>query len=306
VSDSPTDFYHQKTDAELQFFVENPTFYHPSLIEAVQRELRRRGVASAAPTPMTEPVAPIVATPLAAPPVQPAHPPQYEPEDTASSGPKRGAIALGIGAALVFSLGIFYFLQHKEQPAPVAKVAAPAKPKAPPKLVEVPTSVIPNYDAAVTQCIAQQLQRVPAAERATAASKENLLRQYRELVKRFWAAETQTEYLTSQAHEGKAGPMFADQALVVRQTWQAWNKAAMYTYEFGPAMQKQFDRMQSIAGSQQHILEKMPELLPERQFLTDKEVVARETDVEAWLADLLPKSPVTGHVYKAPVLTIHM
>ena len=44
MANSIDDFYHQKTDAELQFFVDHPELYQPSLIEAARGELRRRGV----------------------------------------------------------------------------------------------------------------------------------------------------------------------------------------------------------------------------------------------------------------------
>ena len=132
------------------------------------------------------------------------------------------------------------------------------------------------------------------------------LRQYRELAKRFWAAECQTEYLVNQAYAGKASPMFADQALVARTTWSAWNKAAVYSYKMGPTMQQQVQYMSDVASSQQHILEKLPDLLPQRRFLTDKELNARNADVQGWLKEVRPTSPVTGRPYEAPNIIIKL
>lgn len=162
-------------------------------------------------------------------------------------------------------------------------------------------SAIPSYDGPVAKSVEQQLRRVPAAERAGQP-----LRQYRELAKRFWAAETQTEYLTQQAHAGQAGPLFAEQAEQVRRTWQAWNQVAVYTYQFGPGMQAHLLHMTQIASSQQNILAQLPGLLANRRFLTDKELTARERDVQDGLAKLLPASPVTGRPYKAIVLKAPM
>ena len=289
MADSIDDFYHQKTDAELQFFADNPELYQPSLIDAARRELRRRGVA------------PAMAAPAELPPFT-----YVSPELAAPTGLRTGPLTLGLAAVLLVGLGGFYVVKQKNQP--LASLVAPAKPKAPPQLEEVETSAIPTYDGVVAQAVTQQVQRLPAAERAAAKAKADgmALRQYRELAKRFWAAECQTEYLTNQAREGKAGPMFAEQALVVRTSWSAWNKAAVYSFKFGPTMQEDFQRMQKVASSQQHVLERMPGLLPHRQFLKDKELKARDTEIQDWLRGLRPASPVTGKAYKATVLRMHM
>ena len=289
VANSIDDFYHQKTDAELQFFADHPELYQASLIDAARRELRRRGVV------------PAVAAPAELPPLT-----YVSPEPAAPAGLRTGPLTLGLAAVLLVGLGGFYVVKQKTQPP--ALPVAPAKPKAPPHLEEVATSAIPTYDGVVAQAVAQQVQRLPAAEVAAAKAKADgmALRQYRELAKRFWAAECQTEYLTNQAHEGKAGPMFADQALVARATWSAWNKAAVYTYKMGPGMQEDFQRMQEVASSQQHVLERLPDLLPQGRFLKDKELNARDTEVQDWLRVLRPASPVTGKAYKATVLKMQM
>ncbi|WP_460504200.1 hypothetical protein, partial [Hymenobacter agri] len=216
-------------------------------------------------------------------------------------------LTLGLAAVLFVGLGGFYVVKQKNQPP--APPVAPATPKAPPHLVDVETSAIPTYDGVVEQVVAAQLKRLPAAELAAAKATPNseALHQYRELAKRFWAAECQTEYLTNQAREGKASAMFADQALVARSTWSNWNKAAVYTFKrFGPTMQDDFQRMQKAGSSQQHVLERLPDLLPKQAFLHDRELNARDAEVQDWLRELRPTSPVTGKKYKATVLKMHM
>ena len=267
--------------------VDHPDYYQPELVEAARRELRQRGVAASVSPVSTGPVS---AATLTAEPVR--------------SGLSVVLIVMVTAAVFAVSLGVFYFVKQKNSPATETTAAPKPVRKAPPQLTEVTTSVIPSYD--VEALVSQQLKRVPAAERESAASAGQPLRQYRELVKRFWTAETQTEYLTSQAHAGLAGPVFAEQTLLVRQTWSDWNKAAVYSYRFGPAMQAHFKDMQSIANGQQHILEMMPDLLTNNKLQTNKELTDRETDVESGLSGLLPKSPVTGRVYKVPVLTIRL
>ena len=283
MSDAPPDFYRQKTNDELLFLVEHPHYYQPPLVEAARGELRRRGALP-------------VATPA---PVPAALLNLDAPAALVAPGAKTGLLTLLAAAALALGAGALYYGQYH---GPAAVAAAAAAPKGPPQLTEVATSAIPNYDGAVARAVAAQLRRVPAAERTSGPH----LRQFRELAKRFWAAETQSEYLVNQAHAGQAGPMFADQALVVRETWRAWNKAAVYRYAFGPVMKGQLERMGKAASSQQHILDNMPALLPGRAFLKDKEMQAREAEVQDWLAGVLPQSPVSGRAYRATVLRMHL
>lgn len=278
MSNSITDFYHQKTDDELRFFVEHPEHYQPSLVEAARRELRRRGVLQ----PLS--MEPVVMTPFAAP----------------AEAPARWGMGVALSLLLLAVGGGTYWLKQRDD---TSTAAAQARKEAqrrqpPPSLTAVATSAIPNYDGAVAAAVTQQLRPLPAAEKVNAQHR----RQFRELAKRFWAAETQTEYLTNQATNGQAGSNFADQALVVRETWRAWNHAAVYTYEFGPAMQAQLVRMSEAAGHQQHILDVLPGLLPGRKFLTDNETVGRTADVQDLVGGLLPVSPVSGRRYKRTVL----
>jgi len=276
VPDSAADFYLQKTDAELLFFVEHPEHYQPSLIDSARRELGRRGVAL---------------------PLSPAYAHTTAPEEMPAN-PWGKVLTLG-AILLALSGGTYWLKQRNDDATATTHAKEAARRHLPlPRLTEVPTSAIPNYDGAVARAVAQQLSRVPAAEKADAQH----LRQFRELAKRFWAAETQTEYLTNQATAGKAGPQFTNQALVVRETWQAWNHAAVYTYRFGPVMQAQRKRMAETASNQQHILDVLPGLLPGRKFLTDNETVGRTADVQDLVGGLLPVSPVTGRPYQRTTL----
>lgn len=280
MSDSSADFYHQKTDDQLRFFVEHPELYQSELIAAAERELRRRN-----PSAQTSQSAAVV---------------EYVP--ISREAPARGgakAVALGL-VVLALGGGTYWLKQRNDAAVVAVRARAEArKRQPPPRLVEVATSALPNYDVAAV--VARQLRAVPAAEQADAPR----LRQFRELAKRFWTAETQTEYLTTQVFAGKAGSMFSEQALVAREAWRAWNQAKMYGYQFGPVMTDHVDRMSKVASSQQHLLADLPALLPNRLYLTHKETLSREADVQDLLKGVLPVSPVTGRPYKATVITIN-
>lgn len=276
-----TDVLRAKTDAELQFFVENPGYYHPGLVAAARQELRHRGLGAA-----PQDTAPAISRAVA-----PA------PDEETSSNHRPALItAFVLGLAAVGAV-FFWVGWPATQPAPrpTAKPAAAA-----PKLETVESYAIPVFD--IDKIVAAQLARVPTAEKQPPQT----LRQFRELTRRFWAAETQTEHLTAQAYAGKANPSFAEQAEFVRQTWRDWNKAAVYGYHLGPVMQAQYELMGQVASSQQHILEKLPRLLTNKAFLTDKEMQARDADVQDWLAGLRPVSPVTGKPYRATVMEIKL
>ncbi|TDN37272.1 hypothetical protein E4631_05015 [Hymenobacter sp. UV11] len=300
---SPTDALRAKTDAELQFFVDNPSFYHADIVTAAQRELMRRGLGSARPASAPSPRPPGPTPTLAA---QPAHAAAYtatayDTDDTDGAAPTAGRRPLLWVAALVLVLaGVWLWQKRTPTAAPVAMSRPPHRSPDSLKLVEVVAHPLPSYDT--DPIVATQVAQIPAAEKQQAAA----LRQFRELCRRFWAAETQTEFLTNQAHAGQAGDLFADQALAVRSTWRDWNKAAVYSYDFGPKMKDQFERMGQVASSQQHILDRMPALLPGRKFLTDKELVEREIDIQDLMRGIRPTSPVTGRPYRAVVLKAHL
>lgn len=278
---SATDVLRAKTDAELQFFIANPSHYHADLVASARQELRRRGVAPAA----------AVAT-------SPSYAATYEEEEDLA--PSKRPLLLG-AAVLLLGLATAGIWQAQRPAAAPLAVSRPGKLSPDSlRLETVEARPLPNFDT--EKISTSQLARIPAAEKQEAQA----LRQFKGLSRRFWAAETQTEYLTNQAYAGKAGPMFAEQTLVARETWRAWNKAAVYGYRFGPTMQDHYQRMAKVASSQQHILSNLPGLLPERKFLTDKELQARDAETQDWLAGLQPTSPVTGKAYRVTVLQMKM
>ena len=276
VAAAASDFYRQKTDDELLIFVENPGQHAPDLVAGAVQELRRRGVAVPLP-----PLAPASITDAAAPP---------------RAWGRAAALALGL---LALGGGTYWLKQRSDAEQAAARAQAEARRHLPPpRLTDEPTHAIPNYDGAVARAVAQQLRQVPAAEQANAQH----LRQFRELTRRFWDGETQTEYLTGLAVAGQAGPEFNNQVRLVRETWHAWNRANAYGYSFGPAMQAQLGRMKNAASGQQHILSDLPALLPGRLFLTNKDMVQRTAEVQDLVGGLLPVSPVSGRPYQRIVL----
>lgn len=312
---APSDALLAKTDAELQFFVDNPQLYQPALVAAARGELARRAAegprvppsAPAAPAPsVTEaatpaasapaaPAAPVYATPTPfAPPPALDYPATYL-DEPARRRPWLVPLLLVLAGAA--GLGVYrWSAAHEQATQAAARQAAARLSPAALKLDAVTTTAMPEYN--ITTLVDKQLATVPAAEKVEAQP----LRQFRELSRRFWLAETQSEYLTQLAQQGQAGPAFASQALLVRENWLAWNKGAMYGYKFGPKLRAQYELMGKVASSQQHILAKLPDLLPGKQFLTDRELVSRTGDVQAWMAGIAPVSPVTGRPYEITTL----
>lgn len=303
------DFYTQKTDAELRFLVANPSFYHADLVRAAREELHRRSTSETAPPP----------APLAPPPIPPPIPPAPAPRPTAVEAaldalvlPHRGpvyqvityqsspeppparppwALLAVLGLLLLGGAGWLLKLKYAA-PAP----AAAHRP--PPRLVEVPTEVLPNTDDAIAACVDAQTASTPAAEQADAKN----LRQYRELTRRFWAAETLTEYLFEKARTGKTSPAFADQITLAHDAWGQWAKARVYSYPFGPVMADHLDRMTRVARQQTQVLMDLPAQVAAHQA-PDAEAndQRRLADVHDLLHGLRPASPVTQRPY--PTIT---
>jgi hypothetical protein len=250
-----TDVLRTKTDAELQFFVDNPGYYHADLVAAAQQELRRRGLA-----PVLRLSQAMVAD-------------DYDEEPSAGRRPLFiAAMVLGLagaGGALVWAS------RPAAQPLAASRPVRRAADSL--KLESVAMRVIPNFD--VDGITEGQVAQIP---------------------------ETQSEFLTAQAYAGQAGPTFAEQTMVARETWRNWNKAAMYGYRFGPKMQAQYEHMAKTASSQQHILDRLPSQLADGKYLTDKELVARTAETQDWLASLRKVSPVTGRPYRVTVMKMQM
>ena len=280
------DFYHQKTDAELLFIVQNPALYHEDLADAARRELSRRGVASARPAPPAETAAYAGPEPDEAPPA------------------RRGLQAVVLAGVLLLGGGGYYYLAQQRAATEQQLAAEKAEKlrKNPPKLVAATTDALPSYAAEVKQCVDDQVKRLPAAEKQA----EQELRQYRELARRFWTAETQSEYVEQQALAGKNSEAFIGQVELVQSAWEQWNKAQMYSYKFGPKMADDVDIMARVARQQQERLSDLPALLAAQREIDTEANRRRRTDVQDLLSGLRATSPVTGKAYQAQVRHIKM
>ena len=289
MSDNSTDFYHQKTDAELLFFVEHPDYYQPSLVESARRELRRRGVAPSAPVAHPDPA--LLASSMEAP----------------SSGFRTGPLTLLLAGLLLLSVGVYYYLnQQSEAARELLRERAATTRKTPPRLTEVATAVIPNYDGAVVRSVEQQFQRVPAREQAAAKKADMPLHQYRELAKRFWTAETQTEYVLDQARQNKLTTALPGHVETAATAWEQWNKALNYSYKFSPVMANHLDLMTRVANEQQAALNDLLIVANNPQAYETDKTRKRATDVDDMLSGLLSKSPVTGRPYTVVVRRVRL
>lgn len=271
------DFYQQKTNDELLFFIRNPTFYQPDLVDAARQELRRRGVAEATPPLETAGYAPLDPAP--------------------ASEPKAGRILTWLAAALLLVGGGYLLMRPSASTPPVANLTPKAL-----ELTTAPSSPLPNYEGVVAQCVKQQLQHVPTREKAM----EMNLNNYRELTRRFWAAETLTEFITAKARREPENPILFNQIVAVQNAWYEWRKAMAYSYKFGPKMADHLDRMQRVARQQQESLEDLAGTIDTKQPAPDEKTVRRDADVQDLLAGLLPKSPVSHQPYRVQVRHINL
>ena len=311
------DIYAQKTDAQLRFLVANPGYYHADIGRAAREELRRRGVPETAPQPapapaLPAPVPPISALPAPAPaprptaaeatadaalnaPVLPRTGPVYQVityQSPPVPPPARWPRLLLAGLGVLLLLGGAGWLLRPNPAAPAPPVAH----RPPPRLVEVATEALPNTEATLAACVSAQTARTPAAEQANAQN----LRQYRELARRFWAAETLTEYLFAQASAGKTSPAFANQLDLAHEAWQQWAKARVYSYRFGPVMADHLDRMSRVARLQTQVLADLPAQVAAHQAPTvEAQDQRRLAEVNDLLHGLRAASPVTQRPYPA-------
>ena len=212
-----------------------------------------------------------------------------------------------LAAVLLVGVGVYYFMKQQSDAAreQLRERAATAR-KPPPRLIEVATFTIPNYDGAVAQTVEQQWQRLPAAERAAAKKADQPLHQYRELAKRFWAAETQTEYVLDQARQNKLTTALPGHVESAMGTWGQWNKALVYSYKFSPAMANHLDLMTRVANEQQAALNDLLLVANNPQAYENDKTRKRAADVGDMLSGILPKSPVTGRPYTAVVRRVRL
>lgn len=232
---TPSDVLLLKTDEELRFFVENPSFYQAELVAAARRELRRRYPGAPLPTPVpASEAAPTVLT---------------EYDEPARQKP--AWLLPGVGAAVLLVAGLSFWGKG-DAPKPhraAPKAHAAARPTIPPTL-ETAITVPPLPQADAERCVTQALARVPAAEKANAQH----LDQYRIISHLFWAAHKPTAYLLGQVQQGKPNPVFKPQANMALALWDEFDRTLAYSYSFDPVMADHFQRMKTVAGQQRTAL----------------------------------------------------
>lgn len=271
---TPPDAFHQKTTDELLFFTQNPGFYHPDLVRAAHQELRRRGIAPAPPAPHVAPLA-------------------EDPEFTPAPGGRRGLwIALGVATLLGGAWWVADYAQRNSATPTVAETQTPADTTL--TLASAPSSPLPTYDAAVEDCIAEQLRKVPTSEKTAAQE----LSQYRELSKRFWTAQLLSEYIQQKAQTDPRNTFLPAQVELVRASWNDWRRATVYGYKFGPTMADHYDRMTRIATQEQEGLRGLSNQLATGTPMPASEVNEREADTQDLLAGLIRVSPTTKQPYR--------
>jgi hypothetical protein len=311
------DILQLKTEAELRFFVDNPSYYQPELVAAAQRELRRRGPSAAPAGPASEPT-PELATPvkthapspLGTPaPATSAYVPTLEQEPvseytyTEPQHTQRPWLLIGSVAAVFLVAGLGFWFKS---PGPGASTASPATvaqtrtppadapaTAAPPKLEEAPASPIPYYNT--ESYVDKALALVPAKEKQN----EQHLNQYRAVSTRFWAAQNPSAHLIRQAQAGQANPVLGAQAQLVLGLWHDFDRTQVYSYSFGPVMADHLARMKVIAQYQREALKELAndteaERVPS---LDDAQTLAHQQALPHLLAALEHKAgPVTVHL----------
>ena len=159
-----SDTFRSKTDAELLFFVENPSYYHPELVGTARQELRRRGALPQAP---------------AAPPLATAYA-DYDQEHPS----RRPSWLVLASIVLVLAVAAVGFLGLRQSAAPPARPLASAGHLSPDslKLESVESQPLPSFD--VEKNVDQQFTLMATTEKTRAQT----VRQFQGLSRRFWRA----------------------------------------------------------------------------------------------------------------------
>lgn len=234
---TPSDVLLLKTDAELRFFVENPSYYQAELVAAARRELRRR-----------YPTAPLAAA--VPPPAEAVQTVVTEYDEPARQRP--AWLLPGVGAAVLLIAGLSFWGKGDKPhaAAAVAKAPAAAARRASPPTLETAITAppLPTFDT--ERCVKQALARVPATEKTN----DQHLDQYQIISRLFWAAHKPTAYLLRQVQQGKPNPVFKAQANMALALWTEFDRTLAYSYTFGPVMADHFERMKTVAGQQRQAL----------------------------------------------------
>jgi hypothetical protein len=279
-----TDMLLLKTDTELQFFINNPSFYEPEVVAAAQREMQRRQ--------------PHAAQPYAASPSSAALTEQELTQANFDEAPRRQAWALPSAIAVlavIAGLG-FWSRQPATAEPPTPNAAAETKPVAKPLSLKLETAVsspIPYYDT--EGYVDKALALVPAAEKTN----DQRVNQYRAISRRFWAAQNPSAYLIRLAQQGQPTPVFGAQVDVVLAQWHDLSRVLAYSYDFDPVMADHLDRMKIISQYQRNALIELSNDCGahKRPHLDSESSLEEQAKLAHLLAPLTRKTgPITVHL----------
>ncbi|QNH63367.1 hypothetical protein [Hymenobacter sediminicola] len=222
-SSSPeSEFFTQKTDAELLFLAQHPELYHPDLVNTARRELRRRGLN---PDPEVEP------QPMG------THLPPYD-DSAEPMWWQRPGVWVGVLAVLLLG-GVLYWKSMSGNQARQDELAQQAK-TGPAVLKTVETHLIPSFDSLTRTQIAQEMRQLPASERTLDTT---ATRKYRLLAERYWKAENQTLYLLDRVHQAAPDSALPGQTVTVVEEWRRLTKALVYDHGLTPVLAERMDVM---------------------------------------------------------------
>jgi hypothetical protein len=279
-----TDMLLLKTDTELQFFINNPSFYQPEVVAAAQREMQRRQ--------------PHVAQPYAVSPSSAAFAEQELTQANFDNAPRRQSWALPSAIAVlavIAGLG-FWSRQPATAESPTPNAAAETKPVAKPLSLKLETAVsspIPYYDT--ESYVDKALALVPAAEKTN----DQRVNQYRAISRRFWAAQNPSTHLIKLAQQGQPTPVFGAQVDVVLAQWHDLSRVLAYSYDFDPVMADHLDRMKIISQYQRNALIELSNDCGahKRPHLDSESSLEEQAKLAHLLAPLTRKTgPITVHL----------
>ncbi|MBT9394299.1 hypothetical protein KLP40_14095 [Hymenobacter sp. NST-14] len=270
---SSTDSFLQKPTEELQYLVQNPSFYDPSLVAEAGRELRRRG--ALVPRPETPALAP----------------PPYQEVPAAGFALPSWWPALVVGLVII---GLSWWGLGRK-PAP--EVAAKKEPTGPIVLEAVRTRQLPSFEQETAVQVARTRRLLPAADRAdtTAAGR------YARMARRYWLAENAAQYLTAQARGDSASGVFAEQIDLTLERISWFMKARAYNQSLTPVMEERLTEMQQGLQRRRNSLQVLRSAYANGAELPEAKAAYAEADEAADIGRVLRglpsrKAPIAGNL----------
>jgi hypothetical protein len=269
-----TDMLLLKTDTELQFFIDNPSFYQPEVVAAAQRELRRRHPYATQPGTVSA----LAEHELA----------QADFDET----PPRQSWALPSAIAMLVAMAGLGFWSRQPNAAEHPTPTVEAKPLSL-KLETAVSSPIPYYDT--EGYVDKALALVPAAEKRN----DQRVSQYRAISRRFWAAQNPSAHLIRQAQQRQPTPVFGAQVDVVLAQWHDLSRVLAYSYDFDPVMADHLDRMKIISQYQRNALLELSKdcWTNKRPHLDSENSLEEQAKIAHLITPLTRKTgPITVHL----------